>query len=39
MVFTISLGKKFGHMGVNGPKQVKNEFLIFFGLLTCWHLL
>ena len=22
--------KKFGHIGVNGPKQAKNEFLIFF---------
>ena len=33
------LRKKFGHMGVNGPKQVKNEFLIFFCFLTYWRLL
>ena len=30
------LRKKFGHMDVNGPNQVKNEFLIFF---TFAHLL
>ena len=33
------LRKKSGRVGVDGPNQVKNEFLIFFHLFTCWHLL